>query len=95
LDYLEKRLRQETTVEMRMTTANLAGRQLAQIMLTQGPGEYAIEVVAPPYASQFPVAPPRKLITVMGAVIGFVGAALYLLATQAWKNSAVGPVNGD
>jgi LPS O-antigen subunit length determinant protein (WzzB/FepE family) len=87
LDYLEKRLQQETTTEMRMTTANLAGRQLAQIMLSQGPGDYAVEVVAAPYASQFPVAPPRKLITIMGAVIGFVGATLFLLALQAWKKS--------
>jgi uncharacterized protein involved in exopolysaccharide biosynthesis len=95
LDYLEKRLQKEPSVEMRMTTANLAGKQLAQIMLTQGPGEYAVEIVAPPYASQFPVAPPRKLIAVMGAIIGFVGAALYLLAAQAWKNSVIAPANGD
>jgi LPS O-antigen subunit length determinant protein (WzzB/FepE family) len=85
LDYLEKRLQQETTAEMRMTTANLAGRQLAQIMLSQGPGDYAVEIVASPYASQFPVAPPRKLIAIMGAIIGFVGSALFLLVLQAWK----------
>jgi uncharacterized protein involved in exopolysaccharide biosynthesis len=95
LDYLEKRLQQETTAEMRMTTANLAGKQLARIMLSQGPGDYAIEAVAPPYASPFPVAPARKLMTIMGAVMGFVGAALCLLAAQAWKNSTNGPVNGD
>jgi len=85
LDYLEKRLQQETTAEMRMTTANLAGKQLAQIMLSQGPGDYAVEVIAPPYASQFPVAPARKLITIMGAVIGFVGGVLFLLVLQAWR----------
>jgi len=85
LDYLEKRLQQETTAEMRVTTANLAGKQLASIMLSQGPGDYAVEVVAPPYASPFPVAPARKLMTIMGAVMGFVGATLFLLALQAWK----------
>lgn len=87
LAYLQKRLQRETIEEMRMTTASLAGKQLAQIMLSQGPGDYAVEVVAPPYASQFPIAPARKLITIMGAIIGFVGMALFLLALQAWKRS--------
>jgi glycosyltransferase involved in cell wall biosynthesis len=87
LEYLENRLQHEPVQEMRVTIAGLAARELTRIMLAQKPGEYALEIVNPPYASDIPVSPQRKLITLIGAIVGFMIGALSLLIRDAFRGA--------
>lgn len=88
LDYLNRRLQRETVFEMRTVLSDLAGKEVRRIMLAEGPAEFALETVSPPYASPYPVAPARKLITLVGAIFGFAVTALFLLLRQALRNTA-------
>jgi uncharacterized protein involved in exopolysaccharide biosynthesis len=79
LDYLEQSLAKEPIQEMRNTIANLASRELTRKMLAQSMSDYALEVVNPPYGPIYPVAPRRTVITLVGALIGFVVGVLFRL----------------
>lgn len=87
LGYLENRLRAEPVQEMRLTIANLASTELTRIMLAQGPGDYALETVSPPYAPEYAFAPQRKLYALVGAVFGFAAGAMFLLIRQALRGT--------
>lgn len=82
LDYLERSLAQEPIQEMRTTIANLASRELTRKMLAQGMSDYALEVVNQPYGPIYPVAPRRTVITLVGALIGFIVGVLFLLVRR-------------
>ena len=86
-DYLTERLRREPVQEMRTTIANMASRELTLLMVAQGPSDYALEQIGPIFAPDIPVAPRRRVMTMIGAVIGFSLCVIVLLLRQALRKA--------
>lgn len=82
-DYLTQRLAREPVQEMRATIANMASRELTLLMLAQGPSNYALEEIGSVFAPEIPVGPRRRLMTMVGAVVGFSLCVIFLLLRQA------------
>jgi hypothetical protein len=70
---------------MRTTIANMASHELTMLMLAQGPSKYALEEVGPIFAPEIPVGPRRRIMTMVGAVVGFSLCAIFLLLRQALR----------
>ena len=84
-DYLTQRLAREPVQEMRATIANMASRELTLLMLAQGPSNYALEEIGSVFSPDVPFGPRRRVMTMVGAVVGFCLCAIFLLLRQAVK----------
>ena len=82
-DYLMQRIGKEPVQEMRDTIANMASRELTLLMLAQGPSNYALEEIGNVFSPEVPFGPRRRLMTMVGAVVGFCASAIFLLLLQA------------
>ena len=72
LAYLKRQLEQNSIAEIRTAIYKLIESELKSSMLAQGDEEYAFRVLDPAVVPQEPVRPQKKVIVLLGLVLGFM-----------------------
>lgn len=72
LAYLKQQLEQNSIAEIRTAIYRLIESELKASMLAQGDEEYAFRVLDPAVVPQEPVRPQKKVIVLLGLVLGFM-----------------------
>lgn len=85
LVYLYARIKQEPLQELRGTISELVGKEMRTQMQAQGPNDYALKVIDPPFAPEFKSSPKEILNIILGAVFGLAFGVIALLIRQSTK----------
>lgn len=85
IDYLKDQLTKTSVVEIHQALNSLIEDEIKKVMLAQGTEEYAFSVVDPAVVPEERIAPKRTLITLGGAVLGFLVSAMLAMIRSSMR----------
>ena len=83
--YLRKQLANTSLVELRGVFARLIEEQSKVVMLAQASSEYLLKTIDPAVAPEIRTRPNRRLIVILGAMLGFIVGATFVLVARPVK----------
>ena len=79
LDYLNTELKMTTQSDIRQSINNLISLKLETQMLTKIKKDYALDPIDYPYIPEIKSSPRRSIICIIGTLIGFISALVFLV----------------
>jgi len=86
IQYLNDELSRANLTELKQAISELIQEQTQRLMLIESNPEYIFKVIEPPYAPEQKFSPSRFLITILGAILGFILTFFYVIYSEYFKN---------
>ena len=86
IQYLNDELSRANLTELKQAISELIQEQTQRLMLIESNPEYIFKVIEPPYAPEHKVSPSRFLITIIGAILGFILTFFFVIYSEYFKN---------
>jgi uncharacterized protein involved in exopolysaccharide biosynthesis len=84
VDLLSKKVETEQMQSVRMVASALLEAQLRREVMTESRAEYAVKVLDPPSLPDTRYSPKRSRMVLIGALLGFLAAAVYVIGASAF-----------